>query len=65
MTIWAHLPKRYSAYHQIVTIKISKNRKYLVDNFRKFPKKMVKRKYLMVGTVLFLDYNKTKKEKKC
>ena len=39
----------YSAYNQIVTIKIAKNRNYLeefsslvvflIDNFRKFPKK--------------------------
>ena len=44
----------YSAYHQIVTIKISKNRNYLeefsslvvflVDNFRK----IAKRNYLVV-----------------
>jgi len=54
------LYKLYSAYHQIVTIKIAKNRNYLeefsslvvflVDNFQK----IAKRNYLVVGTVTII-----------
>ena len=48
----------YSAYHQIVTSYIVKNRNdlkkfgvFLVDNFRKFPKKIAKHNDLVAGTV--------------
>ena len=49
---------KYSAYHQIITIKISKNRNNLeefsslvVDNDRKFPKNIAERNYLVACTV--------------
>jgi len=49
----------YSAYRQIVTIHIVTKKRnefsslvvYLVDSFRKFPKKIAKRNDLVVGTV--------------
>jgi len=54
----------YNAYHQIVTIKISKNRNYL-EEFSSlvviFEKKIAKRNYLVVGTVItfiILDENR-------